>query len=423
MARLMAHCEADRRILSWLETVQESTTCHYEKKRKRTPSITPSENVQVVTPPHTRRTARSMSHTPKKQLKRPAGPNADDDIDLTPRPVPGTMADDSTTESTTSRGANSRTGSPRKRLCYMAIREDGIICVSFPSGSAAASRYPLPDPLRIILQTFRRIDSSVAIIPHTAGQRILENAIQQDLILPPSSIAPPDDAKGPPTHPARPTYHGLGPTPSLDDTVDLARWATELSATGADEGPWNAFVHARIFALALYPAGRLQHGLVGITHCTSAAVIKEYLESARGAAISEKKVDFCLHVDPYYDEKNGGDIADSIDKLALTLPLNSINHTDHEALATRPIVVSIETKKPDAEKAADAQLQIGVWHIAQWKLLETLVADRLTKSGGSTDGAASAASTMPDFLPAITIKGHDWYFVATTRSGPKTVRY
>jgi len=77
-----------------------------------------------------------------------------------------------------------------------------------------------------------------------------------------------------------------------------------------------------------------------------------------------------------------------------------------EALASRPIAVSIKTKWPEAN-ATEAELQIGIWHASQWKLLAATVSkpdlDRLP------------------FLPAIISYGQSWRFVFTTRKGPKTV--
>lgn len=394
------------------------------------PLILCSKTSLTITPPPLRHTVNfNMSQTPKEQRKHLIGVNIQKGENVLNLPTPrlppvqaGNNNSTTNTTTTTSQGRKFKTDLPPKQLCNMAVREDGIICTCFPTDAALTSRYPLPALLHTTLQTFRRIDSSVAIIPYTAGQQILKSATQQDIILPPSAIAPPDNSDASPAYYT--PYHNLGPTLSLDDAADLARWAAELSATGADEGAWNSFVHARLLALALYPGGRLQHGLVGITQCTTAAIIKEYFKSSTsGVAVSEKSVDFCLHVDPYFDEKDGGAIAEGIDRLALSLPLNSINHTDHDALATRPIAASIKTKKTDGEKAVDAPLQIGVWHRAQWNLLDSLVTNRLAASGRAGGGSSSAAAAvlMPAFLPGIIIKGHDWYFVATTRSGRKTV--
>lgn len=88
---------------------------------------------------------------------------------------------------------------------------------------------------------------------------------------------------------------------------------------------------------------------------------------------------------------------------------NVINHTDFAPFRNRPIAVSIETKMRGGAQPATAELQLGIWHSAQWKLLEDLVA----RSGGSFDG-------LP-FLPAVVVQGHEWSFAATTREERHTV--
>lgn len=115
-------------------------------------------------------------------------------------------------------------------------------------------------------------------------------------------------------------------------------------------------------------------------------------------------------------------MADRIDQRRRTCPLSSINHTDLESLISRPIVVSIETKR-DGGSLEQAQLQAGTWQSAQWNLLARLVA------GDGPDGERGRPSGVdaPDpldalpFLPAIIIQGHDWSLAATTRVGTKKV--
>jgi len=78
----------------------------------------------------------------------------------------------------------------------------------------------------------------------------------------------------------------------------------------------------------------------------------------------------------------------------------SINHTAYDALLDRPIVVSIETKKAQADEPIKANLQCSVWHIAQWRMLRQLV-------------PPTALDSLP-FLPLLLVHGHEWYFAATS---------
>lgn len=121
---------------------------------------------------------------------------------------------------------------------------------------------------------------------------------------------------------------------------------------------------------------------------------------------SGRRVDFCVCIQP--DEA-------SFDAIKLICHQNesvncSINHTDYEPLATRPIALSIETKKPGVD-LANAEHQLITWHTAQWRVLEHLV----SLSGTSLP--------LPDFLPGIIIQGHEWIFVASTYSDGITVSW
>lgn len=154
---------------------------------------------------------------------------------------------------------------------------------------------------------------------------------------------------------------------------------------------------------------------------TTAGIIKEYLVPS----LLPKKVDFCIVLDPRSspDEKDKA-MADRIDQRRRTCPLTSINHTDLDSLISRPIVVSIETKR-DGGSLEQAQPQAGTWQSAHWNVLARLVA------GDGPDGTRelSSGSDGPDpldalpFLPAIIIQGHEWSLAATTRVGTKKVSY
>jgi hypothetical protein len=121
-------------------------------------------------------------------------------------------------------------------------------------------------------------------------------------------------------------------------------------------------------------------------------------------------VDFCIFIQPDADPSSTGtnSAADAINLLQLNLPCQVINHVDCVYLHKYPIAVGIETKQPSGMKD-EAELQVGTWHVAQWRLLSNLVA----KAGGSLNG-------LP-FLPAIIVQGHQWSFAATTQEGSNTI--
>lgn len=84
---------------------------------------------------------------------------------------------------------------------------------------------------------------------------------------------------------------------------------------------------------------------------------------------------------------------------------NSINHTALDPLRSFPIYLGIETKKYGGD-LRKADLQLCLWQAAQWTLL--------------TGQAGDAISILP-FLPGIIVQGHEWKFIATTRTNEETV--
>jgi hypothetical protein len=192
----------------------------------------------------------------------------------------------------------------------------------------------------------------------------------------------------------------LGLTPSFDEVADLVREALHCQDKKRSEAGWNMAVHYPLLRKAIGDPAR-QRQLVGFEPCTTAKIIREYLP----VGATGKMVDFCIYVNPEVEQV----ACSAVDRISRMLPAQVINHTDEFALRNWPIAVSIETKRQGEERLAAAELQLGTWHTAQWRLLERLV----TQSGGTFDG-------LP-FLPAVVVHGHIWSFAATTREGETTL--
>jgi hypothetical protein len=193
------------------------------------------------------------------------------------------------------------------------------------------------------------------------------------------------------------TRDKYGPTPCPFDVQTLATEAADCQEAKQNEAGWNMMVHYPLLFQAVYGAQRNRQ-LLGVTPCTTAKVIREYLPVAWQA----KMVDFCIFID-------SSDHIEEIQDARRILPSGYINHTDLYGLRNHPIALSIETKAASGTAAASAELQIGTWQSAQWRFLEDLVA----RNGGCIDD-------LP-FLPAIIVQGHQWSFAATTRDAKKTV--
>ncbi|KAK7398734.1 hypothetical protein QQX98_011878 [Neonectria punicea] len=102
------------------------------------------------------------------------------------------------------------------------------------------------------------------------------------------------------------------------------------------------------------------------------------------------------------------------------------SHADFQPLQMRPIVLSMETKAENQNLDA-AELQIGVWHTAQWAFLRSsLLSVKRGASAGrlstaqEAEQADEALSRLP-FIPAVIVQGHRWLFVLSTRQGHKTI--
>jgi hypothetical protein len=79
-----------------------------------------------------------------------------------------------------------------------------------------------------------------------------------------------------------------------------------------------------------------------------------------------KKVDVCLVLDPR-TSTNATDhaMADRIESRRRSLLEYAMNYTALEAVDSRPITVSIETKS-DGVSLLTAELQIGTWRSLRW---------------------------------------------------------
>lgn len=142
-----------------------------------------------------------------------------------------------------------------------------------------------------------------------------------------------------------------------------------------------------------------------------------------------KMVDFCLSADLGNQHRPNVKVAQKL--FCESLGGLSVNHTSFQPLQLRPIMLSIETKKPgtDPEKA---QLQMTIWHSAQWAFLREAVSvarrlrrgsreeelgdgeARMAETGEEEDAAVRQILSRLPFLPGLLISGHRWSLVMST---------
>ncbi|KAH8747041.1 hypothetical protein F5883DRAFT_694592, partial [Diaporthe sp. PMI_573] len=191
-----------------------------------------------------------------------------------------------------------------------------------------------------------------------------------------------------------------GHMPTIQSVLQIFADATECQQNLHPEAVWNAHVHTPMLRLALHPLDKpAKTSLVDFVTCPTASLGARYMP----AISPSKKIDFCIYIEPSLDPL-ASSVEPAIETLRQSLPNNTINHTDYYPLRKRPIALSLETKKT-GEGWADATLQMGVWQSAHWD-------QQLQKQ---------PTTTLPDFLPAVIVQGHDWYLVITTQEEKRTV--
>jgi hypothetical protein len=142
-------------------------------------------------------------------------------------------------------------------------------------------------------------------------------------------------------------------------------------------------------------------------------------------------IDICIYWSPRTPDDNG--LGNLITKFRAATPTQTVNHTDFEPICARPLLLSIETKKPGVNLDT-AQLQMGSWHAAQWAFLRWAVGEKLRAQCNfnmlDTDEgrqaleaeALSILSTL-EFIPGIIIQGHRWLLVLSTYDCGKTIMW
>ncbi|KAK6221467.1 hypothetical protein QIS74_04760 [Colletotrichum tabaci] len=295
-----------------------------------------------------------------------------------------------------------RQSSPRKQAVLMAM-EKAVEYVSF-DGDA-----DLPGALDDLVSRIEDLARGNGIISHTEKR----GASRRFRWIKETSFAPP-----PSSGQAQSTRDELGPTPALEMVNKIWTDADDCQSFQHFEIQWNCAVHFKMLEVALGHFRRL-----GFCICTGVQIHSNY---TRGAKVSHhnKKVDFCIFVNEHSPE---------LTRAALTSPFQSVNQTEYPALLERPIALSIETKVT-GQDWAEAVNQISVWLLAQWDALDDLVLrTRRFRGGGAASPhvdsenikeprpSAAAASGLV-FLPGIVVQGHDWYFVAMTRSAAGKTR-
>ncbi|RSL98613.1 hypothetical protein CDV31_012515 [Fusarium ambrosium] len=351
----------DDRIEFWLSKLPDHWNCDG-------PAVLKRETCRdQLTPPHSLNGANMMGQTPK-------GPRVGDDDQTTPRAKrKGSKAISLSSMSLPSsqQGDMSTTASsPRRQLMRLRLTAGGMDCrqldTDYPPAVAAG-----------LVSEMAAINVGMDVLPHEMKDEIL-HLVKEHMLEPKlwrDAFTHQDMSKLP------------GRIPNWAELQGIRAQAKECFHHGHEEVSWNIEVH---------------HPL---------------LKSVFRSPDPNQPLDFMSGATPR-PHRNFLQWS-ALKDLSRRTVTDTVNHTDYQPSQLRPIVLSIETKRPSKDLDR-AQLQMGVWQSAHWKFLELAVADKVRSTlppdtDQETVFAATKTALMElKFLPGIIIQGHRWFFVFST---------
>ncbi|GKU09487.1 unnamed protein product [Fusarium langsethiae] len=331
------------------------------------------------------------------------------DTELTPRPLYEPLSDPrkapSLSGSNTS--SQSRSTSPLKRqFLELRLDETGVETRALSVDTLKA----LPnEDAASLLRIMRRIGTCKGFLPENKREEILQGHGIGDSDLDDWDSAFKDSR----------AFDDLpGRIPSSGEIRLVCEWTTDCIDFKHEEAGWNDEVHFRLLQAIFREPGEKGGGLFNIATSNTARPHKNWLPRSAGS----KLVDFCVYADTAYIDATSFKTHEAFCRTTLT---KSVNQTDFQRLQMRPIVLSIETKAGNQSLDA-AELQIGVWHAAQWAFLRSslIAVKRAHPTRPATEQevkAADEALASLRFIPAVIVQGHRWLFVLSTRQGHKTI--
>ncbi|KAJ2901450.1 hypothetical protein MKZ38_001838 [Zalerion maritima] len=361
--------------------------------------------------------------TPNKR-PRHSSRNLNEDADMTPRPAHSLYFAPSTTASLPSTMTDSRTSSPTKQMQGLDLMKEGVEWRQIDMHS-------IPITVRPIIRRLRKIDKCIHMLPRSLAPLLKPVLRDAEPNGGDDDVDDDEDDDTDRIFSSSEQEHDIsllpGRIPESRLLQRLVSRAKRLRDEDHEEAAWNAEVHSCLLAAVFRPDDYddsksksnsptrnknknpvaddddgestppppLPPLALDFTFATTAKLHRDY--KPIGPARS-KMVDFVVHIDPTTE---GPETRRRIKQLRLATGTQSVNPTSFNPLAKKPIVISIETKKPDVG-SNQAQLQVGMWHACHWKFLRT-----------HARGGPEALTTL-GFLPGIVIEGHVWSFVFST---------
>ncbi|KAL9562718.1 hypothetical protein ACKAV7_013282 [Fusarium commune] len=375
----------EQRVASWLESLPgeylpSEALSKTSKRKAALPSPPTSDSMEGTTPK--RRRLIDPDRTPRAANLPPPSSN-------------GSSA--SWSES----GEGSRSSSPKKQMLRLRLEERGLECRQLNVDTAP----PVISSLLVSrqdLNTIEEIVSRIEILPADKKSAILESPLVREQNTRLWRFAFKEEGED--------TLPGRVPLP--EEIAQICDFARHCHDTNHEEAAWNMEVHHRLLQAILREPNAPKAAPLNFTSCTTARPHRRFVPYSSTA----KMVDFCLYLKPTDSP--------ALQALGRRTPTLTVNHTDFAPLQLSPIVLSIETKRPGKELDA-AQLQMGVWHAAQWAFLRSVIG--LTPQPLTAEEEILRSQKANDvlgqlgFIPGIIVQGHRWLFVFSTLEGDKTV--
>ncbi|KAI0530082.1 hypothetical protein GGR58DRAFT_518758 [Xylaria digitata] len=382
-------------IISWIHSLPAHAGSPPKGSRKRKRA---QRQQHLTSPPD----SDEMTSTPKKRRF----DSADDagDLDITPRPG----ADGSVSLSDTGSSIPSGASSPRKQMLDLRLRDPGVEINALDPNA-------LPAAARRLVTAMEDIGHRLEILPHALESIIMEDVKARDLARHQwrHSFKPPEEVDGLP-----------GRIPTFKEVEKVCRKASECQQYSHEEASWNSQVHLRLLD-GIFEGPDGQCNDFNAMSCTTARLHRAF----KPIWSPTKMIDICV----YASTNQCADLGAKISDFSRITPTATVNHTDFAPIGTRPLLLSIETKKPGVHWDA-AQFQIGIWHASQWAFLRWAVAAKIRRQ--RIEGEAEAPQTQKEqdeleakalsivssleFIPSVIVQGHRWHLVLSTYEGGKT---
>ncbi|KAF9890014.1 hypothetical protein FE257_006694 [Aspergillus nanangensis] len=402
------HCTTS--IHNWIRHQPDVYDYPPERTRKRRPVAAACNEVpQLASPPPSLEgdTDWEMASTPKRRcVKGPGDSHALVDLDTTPRPVIANCSERSASETSST---TSRTPSTRRQMMSLRLSESGVECKALDVDAP-------PDTAQNLVTTMEEIGRALEILPHALESTIMEKVRKRNL----------DHRKWRHSFKSAENEDGLpGRIPTFEEVEKIHRKANECLEFNHEEASWNNQVHLRLLESIFEEVLGGQCDQFNAISCTTARPHREF----KPALSPVKMIDICVYASVDQD----AELSASMTKFRSITPTQTVNHTDFEPISMRPLLLSIETKKPGVHWDT-AQLQIGSWHAAQWSFLRWAVGqklrrqrvERLTEIHRINEEEEAfrvdelAVLSSLGALPGIIVQGHRWLLVLSTYENGKT---